>query len=83
MRHVYTVNKVRLPLPIGPLSEGHPERSPTVSALPDTYDSEVGALQRAQALVQEGYGISIKTPEGLAWSHEQILRRLNNMVSGK
>lgn len=78
MPTLYEVKKNRLPLPLGPLAEGHPERKLTISAKPDVYSSEADALQRARVLVQEGYGISIVLPDGREWSHEEIRRRLNS-----
>jgi hypothetical protein len=78
MPKLYQVKKNRLPLPRGPLSEGHPERNITISALPDECSSEADAFRRARTLVQEGYGISIKAPDGREWSHEEILNRLNS-----
>jgi hypothetical protein len=76
----YEVKINRLPLPIGPLAEGHPERKLTISAKPDVHPSEADAIRRARVLVQEGYGISIVPPDGREWSHEEILRRLHSEV---
>jgi hypothetical protein len=81
MPRLYEVKKNRLPLPRGPLGEGHPERTLTISAKPDVYPSETAALQRARDLVQEGYGISILLPDGREWSHEEVVRLLNDSVS--
>ena len=78
----YEVQKNRLPLALGPLSEGHPERTLTISAKPDVYSSEADAFKRARALVQQGYGISIKEqPDGRGWTPVGILLRLNGEVS--
>jgi hypothetical protein len=82
MPKLYEVKINRLPLPLGPLSEGHPERTLTISAKPDVHSSEADVLQRARVLVQQGYGISIKEhPDGREWSHAEILRRLNGEAS--
>jgi hypothetical protein len=81
MPTLFEIKINRLPLPIGPLAEGHPERQLTISAKPDVCSSEVDALRRARVLVQKGYGISIVLPDGREWSHEEILRRLNSEVS--
>ena len=81
MPKMYMVKVNRLPLPIGPLAEGLPERKLTISAKPDVYSSEADALLRARVLVQEGYGISIELPDGWEWSHQEIPRRLHGAVS--
>jgi hypothetical protein len=81
MSKLYEVKKNRLPLPLGPLAEGHPQRNLTISARPDVYSSKIDALQRARVLVQEGYGISIILSDDREWSHDEILRRLNSAVS--
>jgi hypothetical protein len=81
MPNLYEVKKNRLPLPRGPLGEGHPERTLTISTKPDVYPSETAAIQRARDLVQGGYRISILLPDGREWSHEEVLRLLNDAVS--
>jgi hypothetical protein len=74
----YIVIKVRLPLPLGPLVEEHPERKLTISTKPDEFSSEDSAFEYAASLVQEGYGLRIEeTPNGRVWTHAEILRRLN------
>jgi hypothetical protein len=78
MPQLYEVKINRLPLPRGPLAEGHPDPGITISMKPDTYPSEAGALRRARILVQKGCGISIVLPEGREWAHEEVLRRLNS-----
>jgi hypothetical protein len=81
MAKQYEVKINRLPLPLGPLSEGHPDRTLTISARPDVYSSEVEAFQRARILVQQGHGIAIEEqPDGREWTHVEILRRLNDEV---
>ena len=78
----YEVKINRLPLPLDPLSERHPDRKLTISAKPDVYSSKVDAFKHARILVQQGYGISIREqPDGREWTHVEILRRLNGEVS--
>jgi len=77
MGRFYTVEIERLPLPATPLSEGHLQRSPKISVVPDRYGFEPDALRRARDLIQEGYGISISTPDGKKITHEQVLQILN------
>ena len=77
MAKPYQVKINRLPLPIGPLAEGHPEREQTPINAPNEFQSEVDVLRQARKLVQEGYGISIIDPDGREWPHIEVLRRLN------
>jgi hypothetical protein len=78
MSKPYTVKINRLPLPRGPLAEGHPDPDIRISMKPDVYSSEADALNRARVLIQKGCGISIEPPDGREWSHEEILHLLNS-----
>jgi hypothetical protein len=73
---VYRVTKDRLPLPHGPIAEGHPPRELTIG-VPEEFVSEADAMEYARKLVQEGYGITLIHPDGREWSRAEILRRLN------
>jgi hypothetical protein len=75
---LYTLKITRLPLPRGPLHEGHCEtrRGPDIRE-PDVYPEEADALAGARVLIQQGYGVSIGLSDGREWSHAEVLGRLN------
>ena len=77
MAKLYQVNIKRLPLSIGPLAEGHPERKPTPINAPNKFATEADVLRHARKLVQEGYRLSIIDPDGREWPHTEVLRRLD------
>jgi hypothetical protein len=74
----YEVKVKRLPLPRGPLAEGHSSPGIMISAKPDIYHSEADTLRRARTRVQEGCEISILLSDGREWTNEEVLRRLNS-----
>lgn len=77
MIRLYHVIIEKLPLPVAPLRAGHIDRGLTLSGKPDEYSTESEALNRARALIQAGYRISILDPDGQTWTHEKVLARLS------
>jgi len=68
----YEISIVRLPLPRDPLSEAAPVGH---SIAPRYAKTEAEAFAICRELVQAGYGIEVKGPNG-HWNEAEVLRRL-------
>jgi hypothetical protein len=67
MPNSYQVKIIRLPLPRGPLVQGHPEPERHPIGRVNEFSTNVEALRYALALQDEGYGAAIVDPEGNEW----------------
>jgi hypothetical protein len=67
MPNPFQVKIIRLPLPLGPLEEGHPEPKRRPIGPSAEFTTEVEAFRYALTLQNDGYGAAVIDPEGNEW----------------